>query len=381
MSSTCAIDTKMAIDYKIASDSKIAFDYKIAFDSKMATDTITRLIDSLGQINLDRFTNWIMIYHIQIKDNNQFDKMFSNWLDNDKYIEYINSLNKTYKLGHNKYSGMNQDEFRELAGFKTNIESFKYNLLGLQKNLNFSTNITYSTSPPTFVDWRTKNVVTPVKDQGQCGSCWSFSNTGALEGAYALKYDKLLSFSEQELVDCSNLKNGGPNMGCNGGQISQTMDWIGKNGGLCTESDYPYFSGTTQSGGACNSKLCEAVVGSTVISHTDVDPNSDDAMMDALVKQPVSVGIEADQRAFQLYSSGVFTDSCGTSIDHAVLLVGYGHDNATDLDYYILKNSWGVTWGDQGYIYIGKGTDKSGKVYNSGKGQCGVLMMGAYPNL
>ena len=332
---------------------------------------------SLGSINLDRFKDWLIKHEIQIIDNNQFDKMFSNWLDNDKYIEYINSLNKTYKLGHNKYSGMNQEEFSELMGFKQNTDAFRYNLNASQKN--FLSNNTYST--PTFVDWRTQNVVTPVKDQGQCGSCWSFSNTGSLEGAYALKYGKLLSFSEQELVDCSNFKNGGPNMGCNGGQISQTMDWISKNGGLCTESDYPYFSGTTKSGDTCNSKSCELVVGSAIVSHTDVNPNSDDAMMSALAKQPISVGIEADQRAFQLYTSGVFTDSCGTNIDHAVLLVGYNHDDAADLDYYILKNSWGVTWGDQGYIYLGKGTDQSGKVYNNGKGQCGVLTMGAYPNL
>jgi KDEL-tailed cysteine endopeptidase len=104
-------------------------------------------------------------------------------------------------------------------------------------------------------------------------------------------------------------------------------------------------------------------------------------MMGALVKQPVSVGIEADQRAFQLYSSGVFTEDCGTTIDNAVLLVGYGHDDKSNLDYWIMKNSWGTTWGDKGYIYLGKGNDPNGEPYNDGKGQCGVLMMGAYPNL
>lgn len=342
-----------------------------------ATNVSDNFADAVGQINLDRFKDWVVKHNMQISDDNQFDRMFNNWIDNDKYIEYINSLNKTYRLAHNKYSGMNQQEFRELMGFKTNYEELRQYLRGSSKN--------YSTeqvgAAPSSVDWRTKDVVTPVKDQGQCGSCWSFSNTGALEGAYALKYGKLMSFSEQELVDCSNFKNGGPNMGCNGGQISQTMDWIGKNGGLCTESDYPYTSGVTQSGGTCNSKSCTVVSGTKVASHTDVAPNSDSAMMDALAAQPVSVGIEADQRAFQLYSSGVFTDSCGTNIDHAVLLVGYGHDDASNLDYYILKNSWGTTWGDQGYIYLGKGTDRAGKTYNGGKGQCGVLMMGAYPNL
>ncbi len=342
-----------------------------------STGVTNDFANAVEQINLDRFKDWVVKHDIFISDDSQFDKMFNNWIDNDKYIEYINSLNKTYRLGHNKYSGMNQQEFRELMGFKSNFEELRQYLRGPSKN--------YSTEQvdavPSSVDWRTKGAVTPVKDQGQCGSCWSFSNTGALEGAYWLKYGKLMSFSEQELVDCSNLKNGGPNMGCNGGQISQTMDWIGKNGGLCAEESYPYTSGVTKTGGTCNSKSCTAVSGTKVASHTDVSPNSDSAMMSALALQPVSVGIEADQRAFQLYSSGVFTDSCGTNIDHAVLLVGYGHDDASNLDYYILKNSWGTSWGDQGYIYLGKGTDRSGKTYNGGKGQCGVLMMGAYPNL
>lgn len=334
-------------------------------------------INSINQLNLERFKDWIIHNDFRIIDDNQFERMFNNWMDNDKYIEYINSLNKTYRLGHNKYSAMNQDEFMELMGFKANTESLRYFLRGSSKN--YSTD--FIGTVPTSVDWRNKGAVTPVKDQGQCGSCWSFSNTGALEGAYYNKYNKLMSFSEQELVDCSNIKNGGPNMGCNGGQIAQTMDWIGKNGGLCMESDYPYTSGVTTTGGTCNSKSCPVVSGTKVTSHTDVAVNSDNAMMSALAIQPVSVGIEADQRAFQLYSSGVFTDSCGTNIDHAVLLVGYGHDDASNLDYYILKNSWGTSWGDQGYLYLGKGTDGSGKTYNEGKGQCGVLMMGAYPNL
>jgi len=339
-----------------------------------ATNNLT---DAGGRINLDRFKDWLVKHNIQIIDSNQYTRVFNNWNSNDKYIEYINSQNKTYQLAHNSYSGMNQQEFSDFMGLNANYEEFKYNLRGPSKN--FSSESVGSV--PTSIDWRTKGAVTPVKDQGQCGSCWSFSNTGALEGAYYLKYGNLMSFSEQELVDCSNFKNGGPNMGCNGGQISQTMDWIGKNGGLCTEDAYPYTSGVTKTGGTCNSKSCTAVSGTKVASHTDVAPNSDTAMMTALSIQPVSVGIEADQREFQLYSSGVFTDACGTNIDHAVLLVGYGHDSVSNLDYYILKNSWSNTWGDQGYIYLGKGTDRAGKAYNGGKGQCGVLMMGAYPNL
>ena len=231
--------------------------------------------DSIQQLNLERFKDWIVKHKINIVDDTQFGRMFLNWVDNDKYIEYINSLNKTYQLGHNQYSGMNQDEFRNFMGFKSNVEFFRSYLRGPTKNVSTD----YVEAVPTSVDWRTKGAVTPVKDQGQCGSCWSFSNTGALEGAYWLKYGKLMSFSEQELVDCSTLKQGGPNMGCNGGQISQTMDCIGKNGGLCTETAYPYTSGVTKTGGTCNSKSCTAVSGSKIATHTDVAPNSDSAMM------------------------------------------------------------------------------------------------------
>ena len=339
----------------------------------LVTNNVTLATDNL----LDNFKEWIIKHKIQIENDNEYTRILNNWIDNNKYIKYVNSLNKPYKLNHNSYSGMTHQEFSNYMNFKLNNKELAYNINNLDNILSTD----FTDYIPQSVDWRTKGAVTPVKDQGQCGSCWSFSNTGSLEGAYYIKYGDLISFSEQELVDCSNLKNGGPNMGCNGGQISQTMDWIGKNGGLCTEDAYPYTSGTTKTIDSCKSSSCISVSKSKVISHTNVAPNSDNDMMVALINQPVSVGIEADQRDFQLYSSGVFTNSCGTDIDHAVLLVGYGFDNVSNLNYYIIKNSWSTSWGEQGYIYLGKDTDQFGKSYNSGKGQCGVLMMGSYPNI
>jgi len=204
------------------------------------------------------------------------------------------------------------------------------------------------------------------------------STTGALEGIYAIKRANLVSFSEQQLVDCDYIRAGGTSLGCNGGDMGSAMEWIGKNNGLCTEQAYPYFSGTTKTNGACQ-KSCSIVSGSDISSTVSVSANSDNAMMTALAQQPVSVAIEADQSSFQLYKSGVFTGSCGTNLDHGVLLVGYGNMNG--LDYYIMKNSWSTSWGSQGYMYMGKGVDASGKSYNGGKGQCGVLMQGVYPVL
>ena len=223
----------------------------------------------------------------------------------------------------------------------------------------------------TSVNWVEKGGVTPVKDQGQCGSCWSFSTTGALEGAYYIAHGELKSFSEQQLVSCDNRKNGGKDMGCNGGLMDNAFTWIEKNDGLCLEDDYSYTSGTTKQAGTCET-TCSVVSDSDIQSYVDVIANSDDDMMAALTQQPVSIAIQADQKDFQLYKSGVFTGSCGTSLDHGVLAVGYGSEDGND--YYLVKNSWGTTWGDQGYIKLGRGSE-----YNKGAGQCGMLMQASYP--
>lgn len=171
------------------------------------------------------------------------------------------------------------------------------------------------------------------------------------------------------------------NHGCNGGLMDSAFSWISQNSGLCSEDSYPYISGTTKTNSECK-KTCTLVSGSKIDSYTDVTPNSDESMMAALAQQPVSVAIEADQRSFQLYSEGVFSSSCGTNLDHGVLLVGYGTDSEKGLDYYIMKNSWSDSWGQDGYMLMGRGNDPTtGKPYNDGKGQCGVLMEGSYPNL
>ena len=317
--------------------------------------------------HLERFKQWAADHKIELPSEDfQFLHMLTNWRNNDKLIEETNFKNLTYTLGHNAYSAMNSEEFAELMRFGYNRDVISS--MGPFNSMSYG-----SVGAPASVDWRTKGAVTPVKDQGQCGSCWSFSTTGALEGIYAIKNSNLVSFSEQQLVDCDYIRAGGTSLGCNGGDMGSAMDWIGKNNGLCTEQAYPYFSGTTKTNGACQ-KSCSVVSGSDVSKTVSVGANSDSAMMTALAQQPVSVAIEADQSSFQLYKSGVFSGSCGTNLDHGVLLVGYG--TMTGGDYYILKNSWASSWGDQGYMYLGKGSQ-----YNGGKGQCGVLMQGVYPVL
>ena len=367
------------------------------------------VVPALSKSLRERFQDWVDHFAMNFENTIHYEATLSKWVENDKYIEEMNNKNLTYTLGHNHFSGMDSVEFSKYIGLSGGFSQNDYN-----SNLRGSADVDIKapanvhgkmseykclkgcvddfaesekmeslkcmsgcverkSSTASSVDWVSAGAVTPVKDQGQCGSCWSFSTTGALEGAYYTTYGSLPSFSEQQLVDCDNRQHGGKDMGCNGGLMDNAFAWIKKNGGLCTEVSYPYVSGTTKTAGTCQS-TCSAVKNSAVVSYTDVPIKSDSAMMQALTQQPVSVAIEADQKAFQLYKSGVFTGDCGVNLDHGVLVVGFGTMSGTD--YYRIKNSWGTTWGDAGYIYIGRGSQ-----FNDGQGQCGVLLSASYPSL
>ena len=320
-----------------------------------------------GNVLTTLFEKWAVEFKYDIYDN--YVELFEKWVSNHKFIEETNAKNLTYTLGHNQFSAMDQTDFRAYLGYNK-IEA-------KEDNIYFENSQNYGLrgSLPEYVNWVERGRVTPVKDQGKCGSCWSFSTTGALEGAYFNIYGNLESFSEQQLVSCDNFKNTqnrGHDHGCSGGLMDNAFQWIEGNGGLCRETDYPYVSGEGVVD-ACETK-CTPVRGSKIIDFVDVKPSDDVAMMTAISKQPVSIAIEADQREFQLYKSGVFTGVCGTKLDHGVLVVGYGSENGND--YYLVKNSWAESWGDGGYIKLGRGSN-----YNNGAGQCGILLQGSYPVL
>jgi len=207
------------------------------------------------------------------------------------------------------------------------------------------------------VDWTTAGAVTPIKDQGRCGSCWAFSSTGSLEGAAALASGQLKSFSEQQLVDCA----GFPNMACKGGQMTHTLKWA-ESHDMCEETSYPY-RGTHSLFSKCQSSSCSvglasgSVTGVNALGSALGGAATDEDMMSAVSQQPLSVALEADKDAFQHYVSGVLTDAtgCGAHPDHGVLVVGYGTDGG--VDYWKVKNSWGTTYGENGFLRIARGNN------------------------
>jgi len=294
----------------------------------------------------------------------QYNKTYSN-VTEQAYRESIFNAN-VRKINEHNSNGtytwtMGLNQFADLTGeeFKQQYVTGGYMGRGFHSTL---PEVYDESALPSSVDWTQKGAVTPVKNQGNCGSCWAFSTTGSVEGAHFLANGTLVSLSEQQLVDCSSPEG---NQGCNGGLMDYAFQYVIDNGGITSEAKYPY----TGVDGTCNKNVPSVA---TISSFVDVTPNSDQALMTAIAQQPVSVAVEADQNSFQLYSGGVMTATCGTNLDHGVLAVGYGTD--ANQDYYKVKNSWGATWGEAGYIRLGRGSS-----YNGGAGQCGILMDPSYP--
>ncbi|XP_047338431.1 low-temperature-induced cysteine proteinase-like [Impatiens glandulifera] len=290
------------------------------------------------------------------------EKRFKTFKNNLKYIIEKNSIKGSdsklmHKVGLNKFADLSNEEYKEIYLSKVKKPMKKTMVHSQEKKRSLGT-----CDAPTSLDWRKYGIVTGVKDQGQCGSCWSFSSTGAIEGINALVTGDLVSLSEQELVDCDST-----NYGCDGGYMDYAFEWVISNGGIDSESDYPY----TGTDGTCNTTKEDTKVVS-IDGYTDV-AEEESALLCAVASQPVSVGIDASGYDFQLYTGGIYDGDCTDdpdNIDHAVLIVGYGSEG--DEQYWIVKNSWGTSWGIEGYIYIRRNTSET-------YGVCAINAMASYP--
>eukprot|EP00094_Tigriopus_californicus_P005515 TCALIF_05314-PA protein Name:"Similar to Cp1 Cathepsin L (Drosophila melanogaster)" AED:0.11 eAED:0.11 QI:144/1/1/1/1/1/4/133/333 len=260
-----------------------------------------------------------------------------------------------YLLKMNKYGDLLHHEFvSELNGFRSDLKK-KKPLLGASFISPANVEI------PDEVDWRTKGAVTPIKDQGWCGSCWAFSTTGALEGQHFRKTGKMVSLSEQNLIDCSESFG---NHGCNGGLMDLAFQYIKDNGGIDTETSYPY------EGKDASCRFQAKNVGARDKGFVDLPPGDEEKLKEAVATMgPVSVAIDASHESFQFYSEGVYDEpECDSgSLDHGVLVVGYGSDNGSD--YWLVKNSWSTKWGDAGFI----------KMARNKNNQCGIASSASYP--
>jgi len=283
----------------------------------------------------------------------------------DQNIRKIRAQNKKnddglsgYRFGVNQFADLTEDEFAEVVGLGIPM---------LKKSKADRKEVFLPETDTTSVDWRSKGAVSEVKNQAQCGSCWSFSASGAIEGAVAVATGVLTSLSEKQLMDCS--KSYGNNS-CQGGLMDYAFKYVIDNGGITSEKNYPYIA----QNGNCN-KTKEKQIVSKISGYSDVPHDNLRQMLAAVSQQPVSVAIEADRSAFQLYNGGVLdTYGCGTNLDHGVLVVGFTETN--DPSYpnaWIVKNSWGATWGVQGYIYVSRETQ------TTPNGICGILEQASYP--
>lgn len=271
----------------------------------------------------------------------------------------------TFRQGFNRMSVWTKEEKARLRGYKPSSQphSTSRNLLS-----------TSAAVPPPVtigVDWRKLGKVTDVKDQGQCGSCWAFSATGAIEGATAIASNHVWGgkhggegFSEMQIVNCDTNQG---DEGCNGGDMVSAQQWVISNKGINAEEAYPY----TDSDGKCDVPASSFAVGK-ITGVVQVTINNCSALIEAVNIGPVSIAIDADCDDFMNYESGVFDSSCGTDLDHGVLVVGYLVDERNNGVWYV-KNSWATDWGDDGYITMAMNT-KIGD-----KGICGMYMEPSYP--
>jgi len=300
----------------------------------------------------NEFVEWMNMYG-KSYEANELDVRRANFDENVRIINEVNSQNLSWTAGLNEYSDLSWAEF-----------SSRFLMAPQHCSATQGNHVSSGEAPgDDTLDWRTKNVVTPVKNQGGCGSCWAFSTTGCLESIWAINQGALLQLSEQQLVDCARAFG---NAGCNGGLPSQAFEYIKAAGGINLGKDYTY----TGRDGSCRAK--PAQFAAKVTGEVNITQGAENDLFDAVTKAgPIAVAFQVVSD-FQSYRSGVYDSTrCRSGpmdVNHAVLAVGYG--TLSGKPYWIVKNSWGTSFGIQGYFYM---------VRN--KNMCGVATCASYPTV
>lgn len=305
-----------------------------------------------------QFVEWQAKYNRAYTSPSEFDRRFEIWASNVQLIELHNEKFRvglsSYELGLNEYADLSWEEFKSRFLFSQPQDC----------SATGPKSVHNAVKRPTFVDWRTKGVVTKVKNQGSCGSCWTFSTTGAVESHTAIKTGVLPYLSESQLIDCAQNFN---NHGCNGGLPSQAFEYIHWAGGIQGEDSYPYVPQDAP----C--KFDKSLALATVVKSMNITEGDEDGIIDAIAQNgPVSIAYQVVSD-FRLYKSGVYSSTVckngSHDVNHAVLAVGF--DTTTTQygkPYYIVKNSWGTSFGMDGYFLI-----------ELGKNMCGLSQCAAWP--
>ncbi|XP_051214809.2 fruit bromelain-like [Lolium perenne] len=334
-------------------------------------------VDAGDMLMMDRFLGWQATHNRTYLSAEERLHRFEVYRDN---VEYIDATNRrgdlSYELGENQFADLTQDEFlarytsydAEHRSSHDDASDIKTTAGGggddddLRSSGSGDDSLEVSSPPPPpSVDWRAKGAVVPPKSQSSsCSSCWAFVTVATIETLHWIKTGKLVSLSEQQLVDCDQYDGG-----CNLGSYHRGYKWVVENGGLTTEAEYPYRAVR----GPCN-RAKSARIAAKITGQGAIGPRNELVMQKAVAGQPVGVAIEVGS-GMQFYKSGVYSGPCGTRLAHAVTVVGYGTDPSTGAKYWIVKNSWGQTWGEGGYIRMRRDV--------GGPGICGITLDVAYP--
>uniref|UniRef100_A0ACD5WY55 Uncharacterized protein n=1 Tax=Avena sativa TaxID=4498 RepID=A0ACD5WY55_AVESA len=315
----------------------------------------------------ERYEKWIAEHGRTYKDSAEKARRFQVFKSN---AHLIDSYNAAAGPGGKSRPGLTTNNFADLTEAEFNNIYIRRRPRPRPPPIVVGTGFMYGnmglSDVPASIDWREKGAVTTIKNQGSCGCCWAFSAAVAVEGIHQIRTQKLVSLSVQQLVDCSTGEN---NRGCNLGDMDEAFRYIVHSGGITTDKAYGYEAQQ----GTCRSSGKKAAA--KIRNFQYVLPGNETALLLAVAHQPVSIALDGSNTAFRFFAgAGIFGadgQQCTTDLNHAVTAVGYGTDeNGTK--YWLIKNSWGSDWGDNGYVKIARDVASNG-------GLCGLAMQASYP--